>query len=145
VDVRTRGIRRAVDPRTIRRRAIALLGDLGLGAVELSVLLCTDEEIRSLNATYRGIDAPTDVLSFSLGGEGDELAGGQRMLGDIVVSVETARTQARARGRALVDELTWLLIHGLLHLLGHDHETAADGRTMDALARQLAERFRPRR
>ena len=77
----------------------------------------TDPEIHTLNRQYRGKDRPTDVLSFPLA---DALQ--PSLLGDVVISVETAARQARRRGHSLREELRTLLIHGILHLLGYDHE-----------------------
>jgi len=79
----------------------------------------TDPEIHALNRHYRAKDKPTDVLSFPLA---DELQ--PSLLGDVVISVETAARQARRRGHALREELQTLLIHGVLHLLGYDHEAS---------------------
>jgi probable rRNA maturation factor len=84
---------------------------------ELSLALVTDPEIHVLNRQYRGKDKPTDVLSFPLA---DELQ--PFLLGDVVISVETAARQAQRRGHSLREELQTLLIHGVLHLLGYDHE-----------------------
>lgn len=91
----------------------------------MSVLITDDAQIRSLNKTYRGVDAPTDVLAFAQA-EGDEGGGcpeEEGLLGDVVISVETARRQAEERGHSLDDEVDVLVAHGLLHLLGHDHDT----------------------
>ena len=100
---------------------------------EVSVLLVDDATIRELNSEYRGKDYATDVLSFPLEeetAEGEEPAviGGpaERMLGDIVISVETAQKQASEYGHSVERELAFLTIHGLLHLLGHDHEQGED-------------------
>ncbi len=101
-----------------------MLEALELPDAEVSVLLTDDREIRALNRDYRGVDAPTDVLSFAMReGEGARFAGD--LLGDLVVSVQTCARQARAAKRPLLDEATMLLAHGLLHLLGWDHETPA--------------------
>lgn len=96
---------------------------------EISVLLVDNATIQELNREYRGKDVPTDVLSFPLeeeqGGEVEpEVIGGPatRMLGDIVISVEKAVTQAAEYGHSVERELAFLLVHGLLHLLGYDHE-----------------------
>jgi probable rRNA maturation factor len=114
---------------TIVRRMTAMLAAIQRPKAEVSILLTDDEEIRNLNRDYRGIDAPTDVLSFSLAeGEGARFAG--EALGDLVLSVETASRQARKARRPLLDEATMLLAHGLLHLVGWDHETAAEDRRM---------------
>src|SRR5437764_15337133 len=101
---------------TVRRRAAKMLAALDLGAVELSVALVDDATIRELNATWRGKNRPTDVLAFALR-EGRELAPtAVEALGDVVISVPTAARQAQRRRRPLLDEVTMLLAHGLLHL-----------------------------
>jgi probable rRNA maturation factor len=106
-----------------------MLAAIGLGDSELSIVLTGDDQIQELNRVYRKKDKPTDVLSFSQReGELGDRAGG--LLGDVVVSVPTARRQARAGGRDLSSELTMLLAHGLLHLVGWDHETPAKDRRM---------------
>ncbi|TMA55844.1 MAG: rRNA maturation RNase YbeY [Deltaproteobacteria bacterium] len=86
---------------------------------ELSLALVTDPEIHDLNRRYRGKDRPTDVLSFPLA---DALQ--PSLLGEVVISVETAARQAQRRGHSLPEELQTLLIHGVLHLLGYDHEVS---------------------
>lgn len=92
----------------------------GYETIELSVLLCNDEFIRKLNKEWRDEDHATDVLSMSQ--HIPELEIPMLMLGDIVISVETAARQAEERGHTLLDEIRILLVHGLLHLLGFDHE-----------------------
>jgi rRNA maturation RNase YbeY len=116
--------------------ALAALRKRATGA-ELSVALCSDEYIRKLNAEWRAKDAPTDVLSFAQL-EGEDEAGflimqGHALLGDVIISVETAAAQAKERGHSLRDELQTLLVHGLLHLVGYDHERGeADAAAMAA-------------
>lgn len=88
---------------------------------EVSLLLVDDPTIRKLNREYRGLDRPTDVLSFALN-EGDPPDPSPEMWGDIVVSVECALRQAEEYGHSFEMEMTRLLIHGALHLLGYDHE-----------------------
>jgi probable rRNA maturation factor len=103
---------------------------------EVSFLLTDDKRIHQLNKVYRGKDRPTDVLAFAMQeGELAELAGA--VLGDVIVSVPTARKQADERSVAVVDEVTMLLAHGLLHLLGWDHETPAKDRRMRAETERL--------
>jgi probable rRNA maturation factor len=93
--------------------------------------------MRQLNARYRGIDRPTDVLAFAMR-EGAFAALNPQVLGDVVLSAETALRQAQARHRSLAEELTHLVIHGTLHVLGYDHETsAADAKLMRAKERAL--------
>jgi len=123
--------RRRVDARRLRRllgEAAALLGVRG----ELALVLAGDRLLQRLNRDYRGKDRPTDVLSFP--GEG-----GLFGLGDVVISVETAERNARGLRRTLGQELSVLALHGLLHVLGHDHET--DDGTMDRLERRLRRRL----
>ena len=99
---------------------------------ELSILLTDDEEIHELNRQYRGIDRPTDVLSFSqIEGEDFTSSDESVQLGDIVISVETAQRQADARGRLLSEELELLVAHGVLHLLGYDDQTDEDAEIME--------------
>lgn len=90
---------------------------------ELSVLVTTDEHIQQLNKQWRGKDTATDVLSFAQDPN-------TQVLGDIVFSLDTAKRQAREGKRALSDEITRLMAHGLLHLLGHDHEEPDEARRM---------------
>jgi probable rRNA maturation factor len=111
-----------------------MLDCLGLVDAELSVLLTDDEEIHELNRVFRRRDQPTDVLAFSMQ-EGTKVGPkgttpGPELLGDVVVSVETARRQARRRRRTLATEVRELLAHGLLHLAGYDHRTSTEERTM---------------
>lgn len=97
----------------------------------VSVVLCDDPFIRPLNQQWREKDAATDVLSFPQDGPGG------RVLGDIVVSVQTAQRQALELGHTLDEELCVLLAHGLAHLLGHDHNTEKEARSMAAVEGQL--------
>jgi probable rRNA maturation factor len=99
---------------------------------ELSVMLADDATVRELNHRYRDTDAATDVLSFSQA-EGDDFAqpeGTAPHLGDVIISVDTARRQATEFGVPLQDEVAHLLVHGVLHLLGYDHEAPDDERVM---------------
>lgn len=131
------GVRGArVDVARLRRRARSLLAAVGRPGSELSIALVDDAEMRDLNRTWRGRDRPTDVLSFSLlEGEGQAHRG--TLVGDVVISVETAAAQAARRHRALDDEVLRLLVHGLLHVLGHDHEREDEARLMEAEERRL--------
>uniref|UniRef100_A0A803PSP2 Uncharacterized protein n=1 Tax=Cannabis sativa TaxID=3483 RepID=A0A803PSP2_CANSA len=96
----------------------------GFESVELSVLLCNDEFIRKLNKEWRDEDHATDVLSMS--DHIPDLNLPILMLGDIVISMETAARQAEERGISLIDEIRILMVHGLLHLLGFDHEISEE-------------------
>jgi probable rRNA maturation factor len=122
--------------RTVRALADAMLASLGLEDAELSVLLTDDRRIQELNREHRGKDKPTDVLSFPL--DEDEVdTGSPRLLGDVVISLDTAERQARGRGRSLVEEVRFLLAHGILHLIGHDHAEPEEKRIMVAATRRL--------
>jgi probable rRNA maturation factor len=124
----------------IGRRARAMLAAVEMPKAELSVVLTDDVQIAKLNGTYRKKNRPTDVLAFAQR-EGEP--GGRRdLLGDVVVSVETARRQAEGRGWDLTSELTMLIAHGLLHLLGWDHATAAEDRRMRRETDRLCEAAR---
>src|SRR2546430_7300576 len=103
----------------LRQWTRTVLRHLDQRQAELSLALVTDREIHSLNRQYRGKDKPTDVLSFPLA---DALQ--PSLLGDVVISSETAARQAQRRGHSLREELQTLLIHGILHLLGYDHEVS---------------------
>lgn len=135
VDVVRQGAARRVPVRGLKARARRLLRLLGQADCELSVALVGDEDIRRLNARYRSCDEPTDVLAFPLD---ESLPSGRRLVGDVVISVEKAARQARQRRRSLDDELEALLIHGILHNLGYDHERSPeDEREMRAMERRL--------
>lgn len=99
---------------------------------ELELLLTSDEEIHALNKTYRGKDRPTDVLSFTL----DD----PKTLGQLVISVPRTQEQAEQLGQSFEEELRFLFSHGLLHLLGYDHEDPADEKIMLAKTYALLNR-----
>lgn len=119
-----------------------MLACLQLKKEEFSLVLSDDDQLHQLNKVYRGKDRPTDVLSFPMR-EGDfgrlhaSLPGA--LLGDVIVSVPTARKQAKEQGRPLLDELTMLVAHGLLHLLGWDHDTKAKDKRMRAETDRLCD------
>ncbi|WP_425427063.1 rRNA maturation RNase YbeY [Thermocrinis ruber] len=103
----------------IARRALEVLG---LSKVELSIALVSDAQIKRLNKLYRNKDKPTDVLSFPIGEKVEDWL----ILGDIVISVDTAKRQAQELGHSLEEEIKRLLVHGLVHLLGYDHELGGE-------------------
>lgn len=126
------------------RRAIQLTLELeGASEREVSLLLTDDAEIHELNRDYRHKDKPTDVLAFALDEAGESFGS----LGDVVVSVERVRAQARSRRVELDQELELLVVHGTLHLLGYDHAMKAEAREMRAKTRQIRRHLRrlPRR
>jgi len=127
--------------RSVASMGRAMLADLGLERAELSVLLTSDDGMRRLNREHRHKDRPTDVLSFPqcefrrpmVPRRGHSLA----ILGDVIVSVDTAARQAAARRRPLLEEVRFLLAHGLLHLLGYDHATPQEKKVMTARTQKL--------
>lgn len=121
--------------RQLRRSAALFLHRLDLEDVELSVLLTGDRGIQALNRSWRRKDRPTDVLSFPAGPPPGPT--GPRHLGDVILSLDTARRQARAHRRTLAQELDLYLAHGLLHLLGHDHHRRRGAERMAALESRL--------
>jgi probable rRNA maturation factor len=124
----------------VRRDAARLLALLAVDA-ELSIALIGDAEMHALNRDWRGTDRPTDVLAFALR-EGEDAAVHPDVLGDVVISLDTAARQAAARGATLADEVRVLLAHGILHLLGYDHERSpAEARRMFARQRALLRRL----
>ena len=111
---------------------------------ELSVLLTDDATIKGLNHDYRSKNRPTDVLAFPQDVESPKVASGKvaarssvRLLGDVVISLDTAHRQAIKRRHSLMDEVIFLLAHGVLHLLGYDHQTDSQERRMNALTQEL--------
>lgn len=118
---------------TIRRAVAAAAAHEGIeGAV--TVVLTDDEEIRTLNRDWRGLDKPTNVLSFPAA-RGPAMATGP--LGDIVLALETIRQEATDEGRSLADHVSHLAVHGLLHLAGHDHDTDDKAQAMEDLERSI--------
>ena len=122
IEVVRRGVGKGYSASAVKSTALEILRLLKRENVELSLALVGNSEMRKINARYRGRDYATDVLSFSAE---ENLPGPVSLLGDVVISVEKARTQAKERGRTLKDEMTTLLIHGIVHLLGYDHERSA--------------------
>jgi probable rRNA maturation factor len=102
------------------------------GEAEVHVLISDDDRLRALNREYRELDRSTDVLSFP---DGDRLPGGRVLLGQIVVSLDAAKRQGREAGHGELRELEELVLHGTLHLVGHDHER--DHGEMDAVELRL--------
>jgi probable rRNA maturation factor len=130
-DVRNSG----VDARALKSALRRLLVNVDRGDAAISLTLVDDAAIRALNRAHRGKDKPTDVLSFPL--EPEPFAT-EKLLGDIVISIDTARRQAADYDAPLQRELERLMIHGLLHVLGHDHLEPQERAAMEAEERRLA-------
>jgi rRNA maturation RNase YbeY len=141
-----RGRPYAAQLRADARRVMALVG---VAACELSIVIAGDGFVHALNREFRGKDRPTDVLSFSQLEESQPaqayplVPAAGTALGDVVISLDTARRQARRLGVAPAARMRMLLVHGLLHLLGYDHERSpAEARRMFARERELATALR---
>lgn len=124
------------------RAALAALGaayDDEEGPAELSIVLADDELVHRLNREYRGKDKPTNVLSFALteAEEPEPEDGMPVMLGDIILAYETIAREASEQRKNLKDHMTHLVMHGVLHLLGYDHETDDEAEEMEALETRL--------
>jgi len=130
-----RGAGKQFPSRRLKKVALTVLGLVEQENVELSLALVGNAEMQKLNAKYRRMNHPTDVLSFPME---EKLLQETRLLGDVIISVEQAAEQARERRRTLDQEMTTLLIHGIVHLLGYDHERSAkDARIMRRLETKI--------
>ena len=119
--------------RHVREAARLALSSRGATDAEICVLLADDATVQRLNRQFRGQDKPTNVLSFPVSLSSKETA----MLGDIVLAYETVAREAEEQDKPLVHHAQHLTVHGVLHLLGFDHETEADAKIMEALETKL--------
>lgn len=119
VHMQTQVRRVTFDQARLDRLARAILSEVGEASAELGILFVGDQRMRSLNRRYRDKDRTTDVLAFAMREAPHSTAG---LLGDVVIAVPTAFRQAKQGQRSLDEELTVLLVHGILHLCGYDHE-----------------------
>jgi probable rRNA maturation factor len=122
----------------VRRAAAAALADAGVGDSELGVTLTDDARMRELNRVWRGADRPTNVLSFPAP---QAKGAAPRLLGDVVIAYETVLREAAELRIPPCDHLAHLVVHGLLHLLGHDHENDRDADVMENLERAILARL----
>jgi len=125
--------RAKVDEESLRRVAVEVLEQEGVAeGVELSLVITDDETVRELNRQFRGVDAPTDVLAFSTESKEQFVTAPECLpyLGDVVISYQRALAQAEELGHGVGEELKLLVVHGILHLLGYDHEEEAAARKM---------------
>ena len=132
-----------VSTRTLRRKTEQILNALGCNHHEISIVIMDDAQIRELNQGFRGISAPTNVLSFPMQ-EGEFSGVTPGLLGDVVISAQTADREATDAGITLDERLSQLLIHGILHLLGFDHEAGeANVDEMETRSRELLRLVEP--
>ncbi len=123
----------------LRQAAIATASRHGLPPGEIALVLCSNDEIRTLNRKFREIDEPTDVLTFPARNLPKTPRQGRYQLGDLAISAEYAQVQANLRGASLKDELAYLVIHGVLHLCGFDDENEADRRKMQIAMAEMGD------
>ncbi len=121
------------------RQAIAAAAACEPSAGEMSVVLTDDAAVQALNRQWRGIDKPTNVLSFPT--STPKLAGLPALLGDIIVAYETLARESAQENKLLAHHLTHLVVHGYLHLLGYDHQTDSEADVMEGLERQILARL----
>ena len=135
VEIARRGAGKKFSSRKLEKIALAILELVDRAAAELSLVLIGNREMQKLNAGYRRKDYPTDVLSFLVEGK---VPAEISLLGEVIISVEKAAQQARERARTLEKEMVTLLIHGIVHLLGYDHERSAkDARAMSRVEKRI--------
>ena len=135
VESARRGAGKKFSSRKLEKIALAILELVDRADAELSLVLIGNREMQKLNAGYRRKDYPTDVLSFPVEGK---VPAEISLLGEVIISVEKAAQQARERARTLEKEMVTLLIHGIVHLLGYDHERSAkDARAMSRVEKRI--------
>lgn len=118
--------------------AISIFVDQVAGKAQFTILFSNDAALQELNRQWRGLDKPTNVLSFpSLQGANPEFA---NYIGDIALAFETIAREANEQGKTSEDHILHMIVHGILHLLGHDHEDEADAQTMENLERGILAR-----
>lgn len=123
----------------LERAARETLKQQSMPEGDITIVLTDDDQLRELNRDYLGIDAPTDVLSFPASESDPET--GARYLGDILISIPRAAEQAKAAGHSVEDEAQLLVVHGTLHLLGHDHAEADEKARMWAAQAEVLKRL----
>lgn len=126
-----------------RRAALATLAGAGLertGGFEISIVLADDRMVQGLNRKFRGVDKPTNVLAFPAEAKGTPEVRPQPM-GDVVVAFQTVQAESRSQAKTLAAHLTHLVVHGVLHLAGHDHEDGAEADAMEALEATILKRL----
>ncbi|MBT3387482.1 MAG: rRNA maturation RNase YbeY [Desulfobacula sp.] len=134
---------------TLRQKAKLILNALDYKQHELSILICDDHYIRELNRNYRGVDKATNVLSFPMqegipDKEAEDSESYPKLLGDVVISTDTAQKEADEAGITLNERISQLLVHGILHLIGYDHEKSEkDKKDMDDKSLELLEILEP--
>ena len=139
VEIARRGAGKKFPGHKLEKIAAVILELVDRAEAELSLVLIGNREMQMLNAGYRHKDYPTDVLSFPVEGE---VPAEISLLGEVIISVEKAAEQAKERGRTVEKEMVTLLIHGIVHLMGYDHERSAkDARAMSRVEKRIYRRL----
>jgi probable rRNA maturation factor len=142
IDIQTQSLLWDAQPlaaQTVREAIDAAASVLSTGGGEVSIVLTNDSAIRDLNREWRGIDGPTNVLSFPAS---SQTAGGDaRLLGDIVIAYETLERECDDENRIFVHHLAHLAVHGFLHLIGYDHQTDVQAEEMEGLESKIMMRL----
>ena len=125
----------------VKKFVLFLFDYLKLNNVVFNIIIINNEEIHKINKEYRGIDRPTDVISFALEDDDTFVSLDQRVLGDIYISIDKAKEQALEYGHALLRELCFLSIHGILHLLGYDHMKPDEEKVMFELQERILSEY----
>ena len=138
IQIENRQRSQKIAKRSLRKVAQTILSASGCPDAELSLVIVNDRQIRVINRDYLQRDKPTNVISFAMQ-EGEGAGISPLLLGDVVISAETAARDAAEAGTTFAGELYFLLLHGILHLLGYDHErgSAAEAERMEAREREL--------
>lgn len=123
------------DAESCVRGALAAAAARVGGDGEVSILLADDAAVRALNRDWRGLDKPTNVLSFPA--QASKLAGVPALLGDIAIAYETLEREAAKEDKPMLHHLAHLVVHGYLHLMGYDHQTDSEAEAMEALEREI--------
>jgi probable rRNA maturation factor len=137
VNLENRNRKVRVDLSKVKRTAAAALRHIGLGGAQVNIVFVSDRRIRTLNRKYLGIDSATDVMAF-----GDDRTGGGSLVGDIAISSDKAKTNARLFGTSFREELALYVIHGILHLAGYDDRTAREKRKMRKMEDEIISKTR---
>lgn len=125
--------------KTVRNSVLAAAAALSTAGGEVSIVLTDDSAIHSLNRNWRGIDKPTNVLSFPA--SGPDIGEGTRLFGDIVIAFETLKWECADENRDFLHHLAHLAVHGFLHLNGYDHQTDPQAEAMEGLERKIMARL----
>ncbi len=133
--IENRQRRHRIAPAKLKKAAERILSVLGYHDSELSVAIVGDRSIRAINREYLGRDNPTNVISFAMH-EGDFPELNPQILGDVVISADTTRSEADAGGIPFEDRLVFLLLHGILHLAGYDHERSGEAEALRMEAKE---------